>query len=510
MSDATPPTESRPPTPGAEGRTSKFLWAVGLSLGHQAVVLVTGLWLTRYLLSEVGAGALGWWAQATIMVGYLGLVDLGLNSLLPREVAATIGRGGDSVAELPGVIARFGKFALYQLPVAVLIGAGGVALLVQLDGSSLWLSIGVMVVAVATFPLRVASGVLTGLQDVRFVGGFRIAIYLAGVVVTVACVRAGLGLLGVVIGWAVQTVGSVALAWGRLLTRHRQIVPSPRTVAAVRVPRKMLVDGGWAWMSTLGVGLAATAELLVIGWFYPLPVVFAYACTTKLVVVVTPLVLTICLSALPGMAELRATGDTVRIRRATTAYTQLVLAASGFLGVVVLAANRGFVGWWVGDAYYLSDSTTALATLGMTVRHAGNSLGILLFCLNAERALWRVTLVDGVLTLAVTAGLLAFAPPSVGPAGPLFVSVVYTLPTLLLIVGREGTVGMREWLKLPAIWAAGYATVFAATAVVVTVRPDFSLLARGGVLTIAVVCYCGFVLWTLKGTPLRSYLSGRR
>lgn len=497
-----------------EGRTSKFLWSVGLTALNQAVVLVTGLWLTRYLLGEVGAGALGWWAQATVMVGYLGLVDFGVMSLLPREVATAVGRRNSESAptELPGVVARYFKFAIYQTPLAAAVAVGGILVLARLDSETAALCVGLFAVAVVTFPLRVASGVLTGLQDVRYVGGIQILVYLSGVAVTVGGVRAGLGLSALALGWATQTVGGIAVAWWRLRAKHRDVLPSIGEVAASRIPRRMVIDGGWAWMATIGVGLHATAEVLVLGWFEPLPVVFQYACSTKLPAICAPLVLIFCQSALPGMAELRASGDIASIRRATAAYMQLVLAASGFCGVVVLSVNGWFVARWVGDGQYLSDTTTVLSVLGVNARHAVNALAVMLFCVSRERALWRVTLLDGLLSVVATAAVVWFAGPTLTPAGPLVVAVVFTGPALLLVTRADGTLSLGELLRAPLRWSLAYLALAVGTVALASDSVGRDTIPQLACSAALAVVYLASQLWLLRGTPLAAYLPrfGRR
>jgi O-antigen/teichoic acid export membrane protein len=339
------------------------------------VVLVVGLWLTRFLLGRLGEGILGWWAQALVVVSYLAMADFGLNSLLPRDVAAAVGRAGGWAAatELPGLIARYARFAAWQLPLAAVLAAGFSTLLARNGQFPLWPTVGLMAVAVVAFPLRVGSALLTGLQDVRFAGLVPLVVYLSGVAVTVGSVHTGAGVTGLVLGWSTQTLLAAGLVWTRVLTRYRAVLPSARQVLVARIPTKMLADGGWVWFSTVGVALAGTAEILVVGWFYPPEVVFRYSCTTRLVVALSPVALILCQAVLPGMVELRATGDPDRMRRATLAYTQLLLGVSGLFAVVLLAANRGFVGWWVGEDKYLGDAVTAAGVIGMTAWHGLNA-----------------------------------------------------------------------------------------------------------------------------------------
>ena len=73
-------------------RTRRFLG--GVTVGSLQLVLATvvGLWMTPFLLHRVGQGVLGFWLVMQQLLGYVLLLDLGVNALLPREVAFATGR----------------------------------------------------------------------------------------------------------------------------------------------------------------------------------------------------------------------------------------------------------------------------------------------------------------------------------------------------------------------------------------------------------------------------------
>ena len=75
-------------------RTNRFLGGLGFGYLQQVAVLVTGLWLTPFLLNRLGQHDLGVWLMITQVIAYLGLLDLGVIGLLPRETASAVGRVG--------------------------------------------------------------------------------------------------------------------------------------------------------------------------------------------------------------------------------------------------------------------------------------------------------------------------------------------------------------------------------------------------------------------------------
>ena len=195
---------------------------------------------------------------------------------------------------------------------------------------------------------------------------------------------------------------------------------------------------------------------------------------------------------------------------ATAAYAQFILAASGFFGIVVLATNGWFVARWVGEAHYLGDTTTVLSVLGMNARHAVNVVAVVLFCVHRDRPLWRVTLCDGVLTLGATAAVVWAAGPNYAPLGSLLVCATFTLPALLSITRAEGSLALPELLRVPALWAAGYAALGVGAAAVARHSTARDPLAQVGLSGGVVLAYVAFLFVVLRRTPLSAYLSGLR
>jgi len=64
-----------------------MLGGTGIAYGHQAAIVLVGIWLTPFLLHRLGQHHLGLWLVAGQLLGYLALLDLGVIAILPREVA---------------------------------------------------------------------------------------------------------------------------------------------------------------------------------------------------------------------------------------------------------------------------------------------------------------------------------------------------------------------------------------------------------------------------------------
>src|SRR6185295_5362065 len=75
----------------ADGRLRRFVSGLGLGYLHTILALVVGLWLTPFLLRQLGTHDYGLWLLASQVLVYLALMDLGVVALVPREVAFAVG-----------------------------------------------------------------------------------------------------------------------------------------------------------------------------------------------------------------------------------------------------------------------------------------------------------------------------------------------------------------------------------------------------------------------------------
>ncbi|HET9360120.1 MAG TPA: hypothetical protein VFO58_10225, partial [Vicinamibacterales bacterium] len=99
------------------GRVQRLLRGLGLGYLHTAGTILVGLWLTPYLLGQLGSYDYGLWLLGTQVVVYLSLLDLGVVARIPRDVAGASGRPDeDRMAALHELIGQTGRVVLYQLP----------------------------------------------------------------------------------------------------------------------------------------------------------------------------------------------------------------------------------------------------------------------------------------------------------------------------------------------------------------------------------------------------------
>jgi O-antigen/teichoic acid export membrane protein len=460
-------------------RAHRYLQGVGVNYLQVVLVAACGLWLTRFLLDRIGQDELGAWLVLLPLLGYLELIDLGVVAVLPREVAYATGRAaGDGQEAVAAVLGKARRLVLWQLPLAALAATTLWGLCLLSGAASGWAAAVLAVLYVVLFPSRIYPAALQGLQDLAALGWINVASWLLQFTVTVALVLAGLGMWGLVGGFAVQRVASAVLAWWRLSRRFPGARPDRRAPQPPAEARTLLRPGLWVSLSRVSQMLLSGTEVIVVGMLLGPAAVVLYSCTAKLTTLFAPQVYTLATTAEAALSELRG-GESAdrwggtpprppgeRLVVVSSTLRQAILLASGLVVCVVLAANEAFVAWWVGAERYGGLVLTAVLAGTMIVRHFHFTLGHLLYCLGQERAVALISLADGVVGVAATALFVGLFGALGAALGSLAAVVVVSLPGCLFLVGRALDVSRLALLGAHLSWLGRFLAVAVAVTLV--------------------------------------------
>ena len=196
---------------------SNTLWnAVG-----RAATVAVGLFLTPYILGRVGQERFGLWALANLLIGYLSLADLGIQSSLVRQIAhAEPEQNPTKLSQIVSTSFFFylGAFLLFG-PFSIGLGPWLVQVLRRVNISALPDSMveeGIFVVTFvsATLFLSIAVAVFTsilpGLQRMDRANQLVIVTSVANLVAAVFVLEKGWGVPGLVAGiLGVKVISSV-------------------------------------------------------------------------------------------------------------------------------------------------------------------------------------------------------------------------------------------------------------------------------------------------------------
>jgi O-antigen/teichoic acid export membrane protein len=497
------------PGSGQEGsfRTRRFLGGMSLTLLNQIIALLVGLWFTRFALGRLGQHEYGLWLVGLQIVAYLGLLDLGVVALLPRETAFAAGREkGGRVGAVAALVGDAVQLVVWQTPVVALLAVGAGAL-VSGRWAELFPAAAVILAAyVVAFPLRLFGATLQGLQDLAFLGWVQLGAWAAGMAVSIAMLYAGHGLQALAAGWVVSQFAPPAAQWLRLRSRFPEALPRRIPRLAWPAARSYLARSLWVSLSQIAVLLTNGADVLIIAALLGPSRVVPYVLTGKLVAVAANLPYTVAHSAGPGLSEMRVRETRERLREVTTALTLGVLFASGFVMLPLLALNQAFVRWWVGPEQFGGLTLSALFVLLMLARHWSITLAYTAYSFGHERATALIGVAQGLVVVAATLALVPVLGIVGGALGALAGELLVTLPLVLRVVAREVGESVGKLLAPLASLAARLAALaLLGVLVPIILAPDgLGWLIGGGAVLGALYL---LVLWPVAlRPPLRPYV----
>jgi O-antigen/teichoic acid export membrane protein len=492
-------------------RTSRYLKGLAGNYVGQAIILLAGLWLTRFLLARLGQEEFGLWLIVLQVLATLELTDLGVMAVLPREVAyragdvGTPGAGRDAVRDLLSAARRV---SLWQLPA---VAAAAVALWAILLGArpdhpaTLPLAVAAACYLVA-FPFRVYGAALQGLQDLLFLSTASTGMWLCQSAVSVVLVASGWGFWSLLGGWAAGRCFSVVACRCRLGLTFPGLAPA---ALGRRHPdgARLLRSGLWVSLGNVALMLQSGADVLILGALCGPAAVVVYTCTAKLIQLGTTQLVALVMGTGPALAELSRDRSVERRCNAWAALSQLVLLCTAGVAALFLTVNAGFVGWWVGPGRYGGTALTVLLAAVLLARQTAFLAATLLFWMGRERSLPLIYLGDGLLTAGTTALLAAALGPLAAPIGSLAGVCVAGLPVYAWLLAREADFSFRDLLRpnLRLLWRV--VPFLAAAACLGPALAPFGLPGALAAAAAAAALYAALSLPAVRHTPLWPYLA---
>jgi O-antigen/teichoic acid export membrane protein len=446
----------------SNSRLRRFVTGLGIGYVHTIATVVVGLWLTPFLLRNLGAHDYGLWLLGGQVLVYLALLDLGVVALVPREIAGAVGTADDVYGKQRRLIGETVRLIVWQMPLVVLAAAIAVLLLPAEWAALRWPMCIVVVTFVVTFPCRLFGAILQGLQDLAFLGASQVTAWIAGTAVVVIAIAMNAGLYSLAWGWVgTQMVGAI-MNWSRLRATFPEVVPSSIPSLGVATVARYLKRSGWVSVSQLAQVLLAGTDLVVVGKLLGPEAVVPYACTAKLPTLLANQPQMFMQMALPALSELRTTASREHLFQVARSMAQVMLLLSGGIVTVVLAVNASFVSWWVGEMSFGGLGLTSLILLTMLVRHANATLNYTLFCFGHERRIALTTVSDGLLGLALMVPLVSSFGLYGAVIGSLASVCLVSLPANLLALGREEGRSPFAFFRVLGPWSIRFVPIVGA------------------------------------------------
>jgi O-antigen/teichoic acid export membrane protein len=397
--------------------------------------------LSPYIIKNLGDARYGAWALIAEMLGYYGLLDLGIRGAVTFHVATYLAREQvDQTIQL--IASAFWTLALLGFAAAV----GGVGLAFafphlfvkgDVDAAEILVAMTILACTIgATLPMEVFSASLVAQQRLDIVNAVDVGSRIAVAVGIFIVLGAGGGLIAL----SLLQAGGKVLGWLFLYLCLKRRLPSLSLHPTLfrRGELKALTDIG---SKTFAINIAQTilrrTDLVLIAMFMEVKWVTYYTLGRMLIVYTENAVFEITRAYTPRLTELYAVQNRAVLN-------DLYLAGTRFAGAIALVAVAGvwsfatpFLGLWVGPDYVAgpltlrSDTVAFLLGAAYLPRMLQSMSRQLIFASGKLTFLMWLTIFEAAVNVVLTIALVrpyGLAGVAMGTAIPLLFSQLVAMP----------------------------------------------------------------------------------
>lgn len=475
------------------------------------LAIVSGVVLIPFILAHVGTEHYGLWLATGELLGYAGLVDLGVVTTLPYIIAQYDGQGDRAAIGrtlvggcVVGSLAALGFLAVACVLWLVFPSALGITdrQWAILTGP---LAIAIIVQAFV-YPLAAFSAMLSGTQDVIAYGTIHLTQRVLQIVLVLGLLWSGWGLYALAVGTFAPALLNVVACSLRTLWIAPDLFRDIRWPGWSQI-RFLWREGMGAWMASLGWRMtAASTSIVILAVSNPESAVI-FACTAKLALVLSPLVWQLSDASLIGLAQLYGEGKLDRAGEVMRIVLRVSLAASGGIAFMLVLFNAPFVAVWVGPDKYATNIVNLLIALGAVALSVNHVLGGVIAAIKYRLTVGMVTLGQGLVYL-VTAFALGPMLHLAGIAtGTLISALAFSVPVYVWLIPKVMPVTAAQLLReafLP--WIVRFGPLIVVAWVAGQQIEDLPLWAVCTAAPIAAAVYAWLLYPLCAGVPIPARL----
>jgi len=384
-------------------------------LRHFVVLSLTFV-MTPYIIGQLGTEIYGVWVIVLAIIGYSGLLELGIQSAVVKLVAQyAAGRDIDQLNRIVSTSYAFflsvglAIFLVLMLFLQLILGY------FEVDNVD---SVGFVIVVlglnlVLCMPNYVLAGVVFGHQKYHLKAFLDIVMGASNALLVYLFLENGYQLLGMAFAKTVTDIVGLFLTYIICLKICPLLKIRPKFISRSSA-RELFTFGGKIAASATMTRFTATTEPVIVGAVLSAQWAGIYAIPKRLADICKEISYTATIGFMPLFSELDAKGDNDSARQLYLQYTRYILIAIVPLSAGLIVLGRDFLGLWIGE-----DFSSKVGRLIVW-------FGLALLLESFQPLLWRLMIGFGKVGYLVKVSVV--------------VSAFYLVlaATLLMVVGIEG------------------------------------------------------------------------
>jgi O-antigen/teichoic acid export membrane protein len=432
-------------------------WNVSVMWLAFAFNVGVAFFLSPFIVHRLGNTAYGIWALLGSLVGYMGLLDLGVRGAVMRYVARHHARHEDEEA---GRIASAGLVIFGATGLVALVVSAVVAALIDrifhIPADTVPLARAVVLIGGLNMGTSLICGVFGGtvaaMQRFDLSSVTDIVVGAVRTVAIVAALGAGAGLLGLALIQLGCTLLQGAIQYAITRRLYPQLKLGLRGVDRTRITTIMTFGVYSSLLQVSGL-LIFSANSIIIGAALPVAMITFFAIAASLTDYTRSILSAISQTIAPRASALEGVGATAELERVVVNMAALATFIALPITVTFIVRGHSFLGLWMGPGYadrsgeVLTALSVALTFAAARQVVAGATIGM-----NRHRLLVPFYLAEGVLNVAVSLywvrvmGILGVA---LGTAVPNLATTALVIPWVVrrTLGTRLRDIWIRFWLR---------------------------------------------------------------
>lgn len=316
------------------------------------VPMAAGFFLLPFVVRHIGAASFGIWMLASSVIGYMGLISLGLGPTVTKKSAEYLAlRDNDRLNRMLSTV-----FVLY-LVLGVVLGIAIFALAPMISGlfhvdaqqanQLKWIFWLIGLQAALGFPFAIYGGLIHGLHDFHVSNGIVVTNSLFRLVGSVLLLNSGMGLISLLVlelflsvsGWALQMV------WVRNRIPGLRIRLS--SYDSTQVYSLIGFSGAMFLWQVAGVTVHRVSRI-IIGLFMPVANITVYEVANRIVEYSRMIFTSFLKPLLPVSSELQAQTTSKALKAIYLRGTKIVFAAYLAVSAALFLWGESFIHLWMG------------------------------------------------------------------------------------------------------------------------------------------------------------------
>ena len=416
-----------------------------------AVTGAVSFLLAPFLIHRLGPLYYGMWVMVGSVIGYYGLLDIGMSGTLVRFVAHY--NGADKRVALTESFASALALSAAVGVIICALGLGSMFFLPQffhVDGAEIWtfryvLLLTALAVAVS-FPARTTGAYLRGLQRFDLTNAVAIATTMLRAVAIVIALLAGCRVVAVAAITVLTAVLTLLLQAIAICQVDRGLVLTTHSVSWSRL-RELFTFSIFVAIMSVGDYFRFNLDSIVIARYLSLTLVTPFAVAGSLIACFMSVIVGVSGPILTEMSRLYGLDDKEGLQLCYLRATRLTCLAAVTGGTLLIVNGRLLFHFWLGNGFESSYLVLVVLTVSYVTALAQSPSIALFYAQGRHRFMSYWTISEGISNLALSiwpASRLGIVGVALGTAIPM---VVIKLTIQPWFASRASGVSLRQYFS---------------------------------------------------------------